>query len=514
MILITSAAYITPALASEFGKLPPCMLPVQNRRLYEHQISIVPSGEQIVISLPQSYTLTAYDQRRLSSVGVKIVKVPDSFSLGQSLVYVLNVLGCYGEKIGILHGDTLFSELTDETDVCAVAKVEDNYDWDMANVHNNSIYAGFFSFSNQSLLIQKITENEYNFIKGVKAYNEVKHLENKMLPDWMDFGLSNTYYRSISKMTTQRFFNSMTVTRYSVRKSSKDKSKMAAESNWLMSLPSKMKHYAPTVWDSGEEDGEGYYEIEYYYLSSLANLFVFSKNKPYVWEEIIDACVEYLNDEASIKAENAEFYASQNDLLYSTKTIKRLKEYARHTGISLDTPWRLNGIDTPSLMDIIADVEPYICKHDARFATLMHGDPCFSNILYDFRSKTIKVIDPRGRDVDGNMSIYGDFRYDVGKMAHSIIGLYDFIIGGMFEYVETAPYNISIHFEITDELLHIQRYFSNQTFGGYTLDELSTYPILIHLFLSMLPYHNDYPERQQAMLANALRLYIDFKQKQ
>ena len=45
MILITSAAYVTPGLASEFGKLPPCMLPVQNRRLYEHQIKLFPLEE-------------------------------------------------------------------------------------------------------------------------------------------------------------------------------------------------------------------------------------------------------------------------------------------------------------------------------------------------------------------------------------------------------------------------------------------------------------------------------------
>ena len=513
MILITSAAYVTPALASEFGKLPPCMLPVQNRRLYEHQIAIAPKGEHIVISLPHSYTLTAYDQKRFYDLGVTVVSSPDSLSLGQSLVYVLNVLGCYSESVSILHGDTLFSELTNKMDVCAIAKAEDNYDWALTNQQDKTVYAGFFSFSNQSLLIQKITEAGYNFINGVKAYSEQVPLTNIILSNWMDFGLSNSYYRSISKMTTQRAFNSMKVTRYSVRKSSKDKRKMTAESNWMISLPTPMKHYAPAVWDRGDDNEKGYYEIEYYFLSSLANLFVFGKNTPYVWEEIIDACVEFLNDEAAYKPENVEFYARQNDLLYSVKTLKRLKDYAIQSGILLEREWVINGIKAPSLQQIIEEIEPYISKQDSRFATLMHGDPCFSNILYDFKSKTIKVIDPRGLDLDGNMSIYGDFRYDVGKLAHSIIGMYDYIIGGMYEYKEKSPYDISLHFEINDDLKQIQQYFCNQKFGGYTIDELSTYPVLIHLFLSMLPLHNDYPERQKAMLANALRLYIEFKNK-
>lgn len=511
MILITSAAYITPALASELGKLPPCMLPVQNRRLYEHQITIVPNGERIIMSLPQSYTLTAYDQKRLSILNVTIVKVPDSLSLGQSLVYVLNVLGRYRESVSVLHGDTLFSRLTDKMDVCAISKAEDDYDWATANEYDKSVYAGFFSFSDQSLLIQKIAENGYSFIRGIKAYNEIKHLDNIILPNWMDFGLSNSYYRSISKLTTQRVFNAMNVTRYSVRKSSKDKRKIAAESNWIESLPAQMKHYAPTVWDRGEEGDMGYYEIEYYFLPTLANLFVFGQNKSYVWEGIIDACVEYLNDEARFRPEDLELKALQNDMLYSAKTVKRLDDYARQSGVSLDTPWKVNGVTTPSLVDIIADIEHYISKQDTRFVAIMHGDLCFSNILYDFKSKTIKVIDPRGLDIDGNMSVYGDFRYDVAKLAHSIIGMYDFIIGGMFEYKEFAPYDISLKFEISDELLHIQSYFCNKKFGGYTIEELNTYPILIHLFFSMLPLHNDSPERQKAMLANALRLYVEFK---
>lgn len=511
MLLITSAAYITPGLISEFGKLPPCMLPVQNKRLYEHQIKLAENRDLIVLSLPLSYTLTKYDKKRLSSLNVRIVLVPDNLSLGQSIVYVLNVISQYNKPLEILHGDTLFSSLTNELDVLSVAHAEDNYDWASPENHSKKIYSGYFSFSNQSLLIQKITESGYNFIDGVRSYSNELKMHYLMLSDWMDFGLVNTYYRSISKMTTQRVFNSMKVTRYSVQKSSKDKRKMKAESNWMMSLPTSMKHYAPAVWSCGENNDYGYYEIEYYFLSSLANLFVFGKNQPYVWEEIINACIEYLNDEASIKPQNEEKIAFQNNQLYTVKTMKRLVDYSEQASLSLDMPFIINGVRVPSLKQIIDDIDPFISKSDVRFVTLMHGDPCFSNILYDFKSKTIKVIDPRGVDIDGNLSIYGDFRYDVAKLAHSIIGLYDFIIGGMFEYKEQNPYDVNLKFEISDDLLHIQKYFLKQTFGGFSLKELSMYPILIHLFLSMLPLHRDNPMRQKAMLANALRLYVEFK---
>ena len=326
----------------------------------------------------------------------------------------------------------------------------------------------------------------------------------------MDFSLVNSFYRSISKLTTQRVFNSMEVTRYSVKKSSNDKRKMAAEANWLLSLPKSMKHYVPAVWDNGSSDERGYYEIEYYFLSSLANLYVFGLNKSYVWEEIIDACVSYLNDEFRFKADNPIKTAEQNNHLYAEKTNERLKKYASQSGISLGHPWSFNGIELPSLSEIVKETDALISKNAIQFSTIMHGDPCFSNILYDFKSKSIKVIDPRGLDNDGNISIYGDFRYDVAKLAHSVLGMYDFIIAGMYEYTENSVYDISFTLETNQVIEKTQNYFREKSFAGYSLSQLSTYAILVHLFLSMLPLHSDYPERQKAMLANALRLYLDF----
>lgn len=509
MFLITSAAYISPGLASEFGKLPPCMLPVQNKRLYEHQALLSLKGEIVILSLPKSYKLTDFDNRRLSKLGIRIVFVPDGVSLGQSIVYVLNVVNEYGKPLRILHGDTLFSEITKGTDICSVAKAEDDYDWALAGQYDKRVYSGYFSFSDQSLLIQKITECDYKFIQGVEEYAKVKKLVLAESLNWMDFSLVNSYYRSISKLTTERVFNSMKVSRYSVRKSSSDKRKMEAEANWMLSLSPSMKHYVPAVWDKGTDGERGCYEIEYYFLSSLANLYVFGKKKPYVLDGIIDACVAYLNDEICFKPSNPELVAIQNDKLYFEKTLSRLKNYAKQSGVSLYHTWLINGIETPSLMDIIKETDSFITKRNVCFATLMHGDLCFSNILYDFKSKSIKIIDPRGVDNEGNICIYGDFRYDVAKLAHSVLGMYDFIIGGMFVYNESNPYDVSLHFEQNDEIIHVQNYFRSQKFGGYSLTELSTYPILVHLFLSMLPLHNDHPERQKAMLANALRLYIE-----
>ena len=69
---------------------------------------------------------------------------------------------------------------------------------------------------------------------------------------------------------------------------------------------------------------------------------------------------------------------------------------------------------------------------------VVHGDLCLSNILYDLRSRVCKLIDPRGSF--GAAGIYGDPRYDVAKLYHSIYGLYDFITNDLFHVeIERQP---------------------------------------------------------------------------
>ena len=518
MILITSAAYINPSLASELGKLPPCMLPVQNRRLYLHQISLFEgSGEAVYISLPASYEISSHDSKLLSAHHVDVVKVPDNLSLGQSIVYSLNSIGRFDEDVYILHGDTLFGNLTMEPDCYVVAKAEDNYSWAEADEMTETVYAGFFAFSSPLLLIKSITEKNNDFIAGVNLYRQKRQLKRVLSDSWMDFGLVNTYYRSISNLTTQRAFNSMHIDRFSIKKSSLDANKMIAESNWIQSLPKDLRHYAPAIWDSGVAEGVGFYEMEYYYLSSLANLFVFCRHPQFVLNDILGACQAFISDVARYRPSDEDVVrqiANSNNELFLPKTIKRLEQYANKMGVSLDEPWRINGVLTPSLREIAIETGAMIASDKTEFVTLMHGDFCFSNILYDFKSKSIKVIDPRGIDNNGNLSIYGDLRYDVGKLAHSIIGLYDFIIAGLFEYSENAPYDVKLTFEINDGIKAAQESFQKMTFAGWNIEELNVYPILVHLFLSMLPLHSDNVERQKAMLANALRLYIALKSKE
>jgi hypothetical protein len=513
MILITSAAYVTPGLITEFGQLPPCMLPVQNRRLYSHQLSLIPESEKIVLSLPADFQIDIYDKKQLEDRKVNIVYVPQGLSLGASIVYVLNVMSCYDEPLYILHGDTLLNELPKSQDCYSVAKAEDDYAWTYVEDEKSekNVYIGFFSFSSQSLLIRKIAENDYDFMKGVEGYNSIRKLEKIPAIQWFDFGLANSYYRSKSKLTTQRVFNNLQISHYSVKKSSLDSKKILAEVNWHLSIPNRLKHFTPAIWDYGMDGREGFYKMEYFYMNSLAELYVFGKNPLFVWKNILEVCADFINNLSQFRPANIEEIALQNVRLFGKKTQERLCNYSTKRRISLEKTWIINNHKIPSILEIVSEIDQYLSVPKSEFAHIMHGDFCFSNILYDFKSQSIRVIDPRGIDVNGNQTIYGDIRYDVAKFAHSILGLYDFILGDKFYYNEIDEYNIELQFFLGETTIQIQEYFKNMKFSGFSLNKLCVYPILIHLFFSMLPLHDDSPLRQKALLANALRLYVEFK---
>ena len=513
MFLITSAAYITSELATEYGKIPPSFLPLQNKRLIEHQLSLLGDNELVVVSLPKGFLLSNKDQEILDDKNIKVIYVPVGFSLGQSIVYVLNVTANYSEPLKILHGDTLFETIPKNLDTYLVAKPYDNYEWAVSEEKNNNhfVYAGYFSFSNQSFLIQAITESNYDFVEGILLYKHRIKVSEILSESWLDFGHANTYYRSKTHLTTQRFFNDLIIDGFSVIKSSTDKNKIAAEANWFFLMPDQLKRYIPALWSRGSDDNRAFYKIEYFYLSSLADLYVYGKNEYFIWQNILNACNDFIVGCMSITAPPTLKVAEKTVRLYHEKTQQRLSKYANESNIDLNTPWIFNGHRMPSINDIANEMRDLISPASGSQQTIIHGDFCFSNILYDFRTKTIKVLDPRGIDIDGEQTIYGDIRYDIAKLAHSVVGLYDFLIAGYFYYRENSTYDVEFKIYSNDTVETLKKYFKNSLFGGMNLDEACTYPILVHLFLSMLPLHKDKPARQKAMLANALRLYLEFK---
>ena len=138
----------------------------------------------------------------------------------------------------------------------------------------------------------------------------------------------------------------------------------------------------------------------------------------------------------------------------------------------------------------------------------MHGDFCFSNILYDFRANRIKTIDPRGMTLSEDITIYGDTRYDLAKLSHSILGMYDWIVAG-YHQTNLDWQTKKIQFNISGEVKHkdTQSMFIAMVSQKHKLTAVNLYAMQLQLFLSMLPLHADDPYRQEGLFANVFRLY-------
>ncbi|MGI2258557.1 capsular biosynthesis protein [Shewanella sp. GXUN23E] len=516
MYLITSAAFVASELQSEFGPLPPSFLPVGNKRLFHHQLARIPAGERILLTLPEGFSPGPYDSRALADRGVELLYLPTRLSLGESIVFALNLIEFDPkEPLFILHGDTLFGELPRQADLLGLSQVEDNYEWaeydpEAGLLHkfqsgepprSELIANGFFSFSAPKTLIRQIIMAGWDFIGGLNGYIREKGLTPWQQDEWYDFGHSQTYYQSKTRMTTQRAFNEMSITGQVVSKSSHKKFKLAAEANWYQSIPGALRIYTPQLLATDDADNHFGYSIEYLHLTALNELYVFSQLPAFAWKKILKACGQFLLDASTHQAQNQRTL----DALFAGKTTARLAEYQQQAPFDLNKPLTVNGKFQPSLMQLAHTSLQYLPEDTGRM-NVLHGDFCFSNILYDFRTCSIKVIDPRGIDANDQQSIHGNTLYDVAKLAHSVIGLYDSIIAGYFN-AQLTDQQLNFDIAVTARREQIMADFVTQMHNQFGVDEVQLCAMQIQLFISMLPLHSDRPDRQLGFIGNAYRLF-------
>ena len=136
--------------------------------------------------------------------------------------------------------------------------------------------------------------------------------------------------------------------------------------------------------------------------------------------------------------------------------------------------------------------------------TLVHGDLCFSNILFDPGSTLVRLIDPRGEFID--QSCFGDYRYDLAKLLHSVHGRYDFILHGLYNLKSLSPARYTLTLIEDEQILLIQ----NELFDlvrAAVGDELRNVILLeALLFISMIPLHDEDVQRQRAFYLTGLRI--------
>ncbi|HED6632455.1 TPA: capsular biosynthesis protein [Campylobacter coli] len=518
MVIVMSSAYCSSDFDLEFGKIPPSFLPLGGKRLYEYQIGLFKIlKDKIVLTVPHDFHISQYDLEKINSLGANILRIPSNFSLGEALIYAINMNSPINDNLYILYGDTYFDFLDFSDNSLTIAKAKENYKWEYlfnknklnyrirndVEVEGRLVLSGFISVKNPYFLIKCIVENQYSFIEGLKRYSNKYLFEVCINNSWLDFGLITNYFHSKKAISTQRFFNNLKFCNDGyIIKSSNWSNKIQAEINWFKNFPKELDIYIPKF----KVQNNKTYKIEYLYSNTLAELFVFGSLPYYVWENIFISLSSFLRKLHKYKSNSNENIIFN----YNKKTLDRLN-FLQYKGGDIgeeidffNIKYHFNKKKSISLQEILNEVNFYLPKKCAEYC-LVHGDFCFSNIMFDFRSGFVKVFDPRGMDFDENITIYGDKDYDYAKLAHSILGLYDFIISDFAKCVIEKD-KIFLTIDISDDINKIQEEFLKH----FKIDK-KICSIVIHLFASMLPLHADNKNRQKTLFANIFRLYFYFK---
>ena len=414
----------------------------------------------------------------------------------------------------ILHGDTLIFDLPDGEDVIATGRTQTDYLWEIedTNALEEIVWSGYFSFSSTRQLARCLALSGGNFEVAVHNYDTGRKLQRVAVERWLDVGHINTFFAARERMTTERSFNSITIGDGCVYKTGEDRRKIEAEIHWLRNVPRMIKLRTPQLVEAGQEQGRPYYVTEYLHLVPLNELFVHSRHSVIFWNNLYRHCDNFLIEcQRAFAALPAEARAREEVQLRADarqlrvdKTAQRLQRFAQQRELDLQRPWHINGRVQPSLWQLF-ELASARAAGQPVVPGVMHGDFCFSNILYDSRADAIKVIDPRGLTHDGVLSIYGDLCYDIAKRGHSGSGLYDCSRAGRYGLGRGGPSQLTVALQVDPWLAPLQQaYGAHAYLGGALRDSL---PQIILLFLSMLPLHADDEQRQLALMANAFRLY-------
>lgn len=347
------------------------------------------------------------------------------------------------------------------------------------------------------------------FYHALKLYSKTHRMQPVQAEDWFDIGHAEKYYDS--KLEVQaREFNHISIdkNRGILRKSSDDREKFIGEILWYLRLPADIEYVRPRVFSYSVNYDCPYVAMEYYAYHTVHELFLYGDLNYYQWIDVFGRIRFIYNDFKRYSVKDDGIRAALEDV-YLNKTLDRLGKLKNDRRFSsfFNMPVYVNGTRYLTLDDVCNRIKTVIPEqlYDADTFHIIHGDLCFSNIMVDSNFSFIKVIDPRGQF--GSYDIYGDQRYELAKLFHSVDGKYDYIIKDLFR-IAVDENNAKIDFEILERPRNIDLYelflqvFQKEIGGERKKIEL----IEALLFLSMIPLHGENVNHQYAMLATGLQI--------
>ena len=433
----------------------------------------------------------------------------------------------------VLLGDTLITKSIDENEdiIYTSDEVTISENWCLTDGKGNfydkqknidlqgkEALVGYYAFSDTKYLLNCCIKARLMLKKEISTalvmYQEKYRLKTKHIEDWYDLGHTSGLIKAKNLLFNARCFNSISVDTDAglLIKTSTKIQKLEDEALWYQGLPDELKIYTPRFVDFQKDKDKAVLIQELYGYPSLQELYLSGEVNMEDWQCIIQKLFGLHK-----RFEKYTRTANRNALkwLYFDKTKERIDElkssnpyWEKHLNKDYEI---INGKRYYGIMALKPEIEAFTQELSSnKTESIIHGDYCFSNILFDSNNYIFKLIDPRGR-LDNEATIYGDAKYDIAKLRHSVVGLYDFIVHGLFRLKEsTSGYEYTL---IAPDYSRLEAIFDNHAKRyGFDVREIKFIEGL--LFLSMLPLHKDDLARQKMIYIRALELLNDTLDKQ
>lgn len=305
--------------------------------------------------------------------------------------------------------------------------------------------------------------------------------------------------------TSPRHFNSARIDDFFFTKRSRDKHKMLQEYSFYGLVPEQMRPWLVESFDYVDEGDTASYKMLRYYLADAALQWVHGAFDVDTFAVFVDRLLYFVAQRPRQEVGERQV-AEVAQELFVDKLKRRTSQF-----LALEEGKRIDTLAASSMPELAlgSQLERFMrlyAAHEASFVgghlVVGHGDPCFSNILYDQRRYLLKLVDPRG--ATSEKELWTHPLYDLCKISHSILGDYDFINGGLCRigFADNNDLLLHVDYANQEELKPIFR----QRMGNLGYDVNAVRLGEASLFLSMLPLHLDYPSKALAFMLQAKRI--------
>lgn len=533
--IILAGGKAAPSLCQIYGDIPTALIPIYGKPIIFHIIDKICS-----LNIFDLYITVGYQSDRVkllidnfysSKIKITYVAVDHTKKPGTSLYKSLKAIK--NGKVFISLADTIIdvdSQVLNEGNAVFSSL---NYDrsstWCLVkkndaenvikfiekkpgeNTYKNEALVGVYVLNDVAVIVNaksKFDHKDFEISQLLAFYNTSRPLKVATVTQWLDFGHLNNYQKSKKRLLEARSFNTLLFDDLlgTITKKSNYKEKLIAEIKWQLGLPKSLQVLFPRILNYDTNSDSPFVTMEYYSYQTMTEIWLYATYNYKILNKIIDKILSIL---FLFQQEKREVSIENYQEIYIDKTDNRIEKIRKKDDGDFNYFLKGNEEGTITINGrkykswrLIKDriygkvINFYLKEHNC----LIHGDYCFSNILYDVNSGVLRLIDPRGSW--GN-SENGDIKYDLAKLRHSISGDYDYIVNDLFSFKINDG---NIRYQVFDrkENNQVKRHFDAVISKKFNLNHIKLIEGL--LFLSMVPLHSNSKNRQILMLAKAIEL--------